>query len=115
MDEKVRERLVRILQCIDAIDRYAAGADQTAYESNPMLRDAVLWNLMALSEAATQISGIEESAVFGISHANRIKGLRVVLVHRHEAIDHRIIWPIVTTHLPVLRQEVEALLNAEAQ
>ena len=42
-----------------------------------------------------------------------LAGIRDRLIHGYFAVDHAIVWDVVTTKVPLLRQQVEALLGIE--
>ena len=46
-----------------------------------------------------------------ISEHRRIIAFRNILIHGYADIDERLVWDIVQAKLPVLRQEIERLLN----
>jgi uncharacterized protein with HEPN domain len=45
-----------------------------------------------------------------ITHARRIVGLRNLLAHGYDVVDHRVVWSVVQLHLPLLKTEVARLL-----
>ncbi len=46
-----------------------------------------------------------------VSEHRRIIAFRNILIHGYADIDERLVWDIVQAKLPVLRQEIERLLN----
>ena len=48
-----------------------------------------------------------------ISEHSRVIAFRNILIHGYADVDHRLVWDIVQTKLPVLRDEVEALLKED--
>ncbi len=45
-----------------------------------------------------------------ISQARRIIDFRKILIHGYDLIDHRIVWSTIEEEVPVLLEEVTALL-----
>ena len=41
---------------------------------------------------------------------SKIRGLRNIVTHRYWAVDYDIIWHVVTSEIPVLNSQIEALL-----
>ena len=46
-----------------------------------------------------------------ISEYPRIIAFRNMLIHGYASVDDRLVWDVVETKLPVLRREVDALLQ----
>ena len=46
-----------------------------------------------------------------ITHARRIIGLRNLLAHGYDVVDHRVLWSVVQFHMPLLKTEVAKLLG----
>lgn len=46
-----------------------------------------------------------------ISEHRRIIAFRNILIHGYADVDDRLVWDIVETKLPVLRREIESLLQ----
>jgi uncharacterized protein with HEPN domain len=46
-----------------------------------------------------------------LNNAKKIVGLRNQIIHAYDAISDENIWGIVINHLPVLKLEVEALIQ----
>lgn len=50
-----------------------------------------------------------------ISSARKIVGTRNLVIHGYDSLDNAILWGIVIKHLPLLRDEVIALLSDESK
>lgn len=48
-----------------------------------------------------------------ITSSRRIVDTRNYVIHAYDSLDMPMLWSIVIRHLPLLKQEVEALLNME--
>ena len=46
-----------------------------------------------------------------ITHARRIIGLRNLLAHGYDVVDHRVLWSVVQFPMPLLKTEVAKLLG----
>jgi len=64
-----------------------------------------------LGDALNRLIGDDPAAEGEITDARRIIGLRNLLAHGYDAIDHRILWSAVILHTPLLKQEVNRLLS----
>jgi uncharacterized protein with HEPN domain len=67
--------------------------------------------LEILGEALNRLLRDEPVIELSITHARRIVGLRNLLAHGYDVVDHRIIWSVIELHLPLLKIEVEKLLE----
>ena len=79
------------------------------FEQNEMLQDAVERNLEIIGEAVNQLLKINPE--IQISNARRIVDARNKIIHGYDSIEPVNIWAIVVNYLPVLKEEIKALLN----
>jgi uncharacterized protein with HEPN domain len=104
-----RERLLDIQEAIERIEKYAARGRET-FERDELIQTWVLHNLQILGEAARAIS-----AAFKQQHPevswHQIAGMRNILVHDYFGIDVSIVWAVVERELPVLKQQLLAMLG----
>ena len=66
-------------------------------------------NFEIIGEALNRIGRIDPETAERIGDNQRIIGFRNILIHGYAEVDVRVVWDIVTTKLPTLRDEVEAL------
>ena len=89
--------------------RYIQQKDFEGFLRDDLLKDGIERNLTIFGEAARKIS-----EPFKSEHADipwrRIIGLRNILVHEYEEIDHEELWEIITIHLPNLVPRLEQLM-----
>lgn len=109
MDRKLK-LLNDILLCIRNIEDYL-NTDKSFnnYESNSLLQDAVERNLITIGEATNTLLKIDPK--IGISDSRKIVNARNRLTHGYDEIDATQIWSIVIKYLPILKIEVEALMQ----
>ena len=109
MDRKLK-LLNDILLCIGNIEDYL-NTDKSFnnYESNSLLQDAVERNLITIGEATNALLKIDPK--IGISDSRKIVNARNRLTHGYDEIDATQIWSIVIKYLPILKIEVEALMQ----
>jgi len=81
------------------------------YRANAMLRSAVERQFEIIGEALAQLARLDEKIVARVSEHSRIIAFRNILIHGYAGIDERLVWDIVQSKLPVLRLEIERLLN----
>ena len=103
-----------ILQAARQIETYTAGLSYAEFVESPLIYDAVLYNLMIIGEAVKNIPD-EVRASYAEIEWRRIAGLRDFLVHVYFGIDLEIIWNIVQSNVPHLRQAIEQSLPDEPE
>jgi uncharacterized protein with HEPN domain len=111
MNEKVIKCLFDIKLAIDEIDSFFSSRTKRydQYLEDIILKRAIERNLEIIGEAITRI--LKEDPEFPLNNAKKIIGLRNQIIHAYDAISDENIWGIVINHLPVLKLEVEALIQ----
>ena len=110
MDKNVNKFLFDISMAINRINDYIGHPMVFAdYENNPQLQQAVERNLEIIGEATKRILEIEQN--ISISNARKIVNARNRIIHGYDDIDNVEIWSIIINNLPVLKQEIEILLE----
>jgi len=79
------------------------------YQNDKKTKSAVERQITIIGEAANKINRAEPSVV--LTNSRQIVGLRNRIVHAYDSIDDTIIWTIVVNHLPLLREEIQILLQ----
>ena len=110
MRPEVNKFLLDIRTSIDSIYEYL-GSDCSFddYASNKLLRRAVEREFEIIGEATNQLLKIDP--VIPISHGRRIVNLRNWVIHSYDSVDNIIIWGIIRKDLPLLKTEVDTLLD----
>jgi uncharacterized protein with HEPN domain len=102
--------LDHILECIKRIEaNTSAGRDN--FLSSHLLQDATLRNLQIMAESTQRLSERSKALQPQIPWA-RIAGFRNVLTHGYLTIDFEIIWAIIQSNIPSLKQAILAIVNA---
>jgi len=111
MKNRNKKLLFDILTAVKNIDNYI-GDKKTfeAYNSNPMLQDAVERNLEIIGEAMNNLLILDPG--IKISNSRRIVDARNKIIHGYDEIENSQIWGIVINHLPILKEEVENYLES---
>ena len=92
--------------------RYCKGLSAEQFAADDLVTDAVLRNLELLGEAAKQIPD-------SVRHRHpevpwrRIAGLRDVLAHAYFGLEDETIWQIVSSSIPALAAQLNAVALAE--
>ncbi|MBW4489936.1 MAG: DUF86 domain-containing protein [Trichocoleus desertorum ATA4-8-CV12] len=96
-------------QAIRRIQEFTQGASLEDYLASVFMQSAVERQFEILGEAARRISLEFQQAHTQIDWRNAI-GLRNIIAHRYEQVRQEVLWQILTTELPGLLLQVEALL-----
>ncbi|MFD1554536.1 DUF86 domain-containing protein [Paraburkholderia silviterrae] len=110
---RLPEYLQHILDAIARISRYTAGMDKQAFESDELVRDAVIRNIEIVGEASYNIR--KHHPDFVGAHANLpwggAYGMRNALAHGYYAVDLDVVWNTLLNDLPTLARDVQELLD----
>jgi len=111
MNEKVIKYLYDIKLAIEEIDSLFSSRLKRyeEYADDIMLKRAIERDLEIIGEAINRI--LKEYPEVPLNNAKKIVGLRNQIIHAYDAISDENIWGIVINHLPVLKLEVEALIQ----
>ena len=112
MREQLRdtERLQHILTAADDIAEFTDGASFDDFAKNKMMKHAVYRNFAIIGEAANLLTK-EYKAANPVVEWTKIIGMRHVLVHGYYEADDNVVWQAITADLPVLRCQIELMLN----
>jgi uncharacterized protein with HEPN domain len=107
----MQQRLFDVLRSCEAISQYTAGLEFADYERDSMVRDAVERRLGIIGEALTRAVAVDPALEDRVPELRAIVGLRNRIIHGYDVVADRIIWDIVQNELPLLRAQVQSLLN----
>jgi len=112
MQLEIQKYLFDIQTSIDSINEYLGDKrDFNTYKKNKLLRRGIEREMEIIGEAASKILKIDSR--FPIDNARKIVDLRNWVIHGYDKIDDVIIWDIISRQLPILRKQVEELLQKE--
>jgi len=107
---KINKYLYDILSSINSIDEFLNyELNFEFYQSNKLVRRAVEREFEIIGEAVNRILKLDTS--IDIDDARRIVSLRNWVIHSYDNVDNVIIWGIINKDLPLLRKQVEMLIN----
>jgi uncharacterized protein with HEPN domain len=108
-----RERRLRIEDILEAIGRiegYVAGLTFEQFQGDQKTIDAVVRNLEIIGEAVRHLCAEDAHLPLDVSWTD-IAAMRNILIHEYFGVDLQIIWHTIQADLPVLRREVQRLLQ----
>ncbi len=111
MDIQVQSWLYDIIMAIHEIDSFFTDTPRTfiAFRQDIKTRRAVERNVEIIGEAMKRI--LQKEPMLDLPDARKIVDTRNRIIHGYDTVSDEIMWDIVETHLPVLQQQVAALLN----
>lgn len=102
--------LQHILQEIDFLLNETQAIDYDAFKDNEVLTRACTRSLEIIGEASKNLSD-ELRARYGNIEWKKISGLRDKMAHHYFGIDWNIVWDTIKNRLPMLKDQVEAILK----
>jgi uncharacterized protein with HEPN domain len=102
--------LADIVEACKRIERIASGRSDEQLVADEIVRDALLYSIVVIGEAASRIPPDVQARFPTISWA-RIEGMRNVLAHEYFGIDQGLVLDTVRNKVPELRRTLEAALN----
>ncbi len=100
--------LEHIIDAITKVEQYTADG-RDAFMADDKTQDAVVRNLEIIGEATKRLSDDLRNKHPDIPW-KQAAGLRDVLSHDYMSIDLTIVWNVIDSHLPALREAVRELL-----
>jgi uncharacterized protein with HEPN domain len=111
MDRKIAKTLLDIKNSIDEIDMFFERRPRRFDDfcEDLLLRRAIQMNISIIGEATNRI--LKEVPDINISHARQIVNTRNYIIHGYDSLSLEMLWAIVIKDIPILKSEVEALLE----
>lgn len=110
MQREILKYLLDIQVSINSIYDYIGdNRNLNDYKANKLLRRGVERELEIIGEAINRILKIDDS--LEISESRRIVDLRNWVIHGYDRVDDIIIWGIISKDLPLLKKQVDKLIN----
>lgn len=111
MDERIHKYLTDISICIAQIDSALErfGRHFETFEADIVFRLFVERNIEIMGEAMARILKINPG--IKITSSRKIVDTRNFVIHAYDSLKPDILWAIVINHLPILKQEISALLT----
>jgi uncharacterized protein with HEPN domain len=102
--------LSEIVASMDKIERYTEGISFDEFKGREQLIDAVERNIEKIGEAAAAVPD-EIRARHPEVPWKSIVGMRNKVIHHYFAVDHEVIWQIVTKNIPETKGKIAAILR----
>jgi uncharacterized protein with HEPN domain len=101
-----------MVEAADAIKGYTARGRE-AFDADPALRDAILYQIVVLGEAAKAALAVEPSLASTLPEVewSPLARMRDRVAHHYWATDREVVWRTATIAVPELRTALTAALN----
>ncbi len=111
MDERVEKYLIDIHQAIREIEvaTESRSKNYTVFLDDFVFRKFVERNIEIIGEAMNRILKIAPDV--NITSARKIVDTRNYVIHSYDSLRPELLWAIVVNHVPILKLEVEKLLE----
>ncbi len=111
MDRKLKKYLSDILSSIHEIELFMEDRpkEYATFCNDILFRRGVERNMEIMGEAMNQVLKIDSN--IPITAARKIVDTRNFVIHAYDSLKPDILWGIVINHIPLLKQEVENLLQ----
>jgi uncharacterized protein with HEPN domain len=101
-------RLKHIFDAIESIESFMSNSDFDKFLSNKMLQSACIHQLEIIGEAANHFSK-EFFEQYNFVEWAEIVGLRNLLIHEYFGIDLRIVWQVIQSDIPKLKNNINKI------
>lgn len=98
----------KMLTYIDKILRYCGGMEYEDFKANEIVLEACVFNISQLGEVANKVDTEFEKAHPEVPW-RQIYGLRNRIVHDYEGVNLKLVWEIIRTDLPEVKELLKAL------
>lgn len=98
----------------EAAGRAVAAVDGVSwnnYRADWLRQSAVERQIEIIGEALNRLRRIDETTAARIANLSAIIGVRNIIAHGYDVVDHERLWQLLHHEIPVLRTRLEELLN----
>jgi uncharacterized protein with HEPN domain len=110
MTRKVKKYLFDIQSCIGELELLVADVETFENLENMPIQKRAFERLFEIIGEATRCLVAEQNDI-SISNTDKIIGMRNIIAHGYDVVNYRLLWQAWSEYIPVLRGEVEVLLN----
>jgi uncharacterized protein with HEPN domain len=105
--ELLRHILDEVTFVLDATEE----KDKDEVISDPLLSRAIIRSLEIIGEACTKLDP-DFKALYPQIEWRKMAGTRNRLIHDYFGVDYDIVWDIIISKLPALKENIEEIINA---
>ena len=112
MPPSVREYFQHILDEITYVQQSAQGLDKAAFLHDETRKRAYVRSLEIIGEAIKQIPNPLRQK-YPVIEWRAMAGMRDRLIHGYFGVDYEIVWDVITSKFPPLKQAIQQLIVHE--
>ena len=101
-----REYLLDAIQACTKILEFSQGFDRVQFEGDPKTQSSVLYQIAILGEIVNRLSPAYIAANPEVP-IDAIRGMRNRIIHEYKEVDLKVLWNVIETSIPELRQLLE--------
>ena len=105
-----RKYLYDIADAATQLSEFVSGKTLEDYLGNRLLQAGVERQFEIVGEALSQLSKLDQTLAKRISDYQKIIAFRNILIHGYADVDDELVWDIVETRLPILRNEIAQII-----
>ncbi|MBS0416922.1 MAG: DUF86 domain-containing protein [Proteobacteria bacterium] len=105
-----RKYLFDIAQEAAQLSEFVSGKSLEDYLGDRLLQRGVERQFEIIGEALSQMSKLDPALAERVSDYRKIISFRNILIHGYADVDDELVWDIVETRLPTLRQEIVQII-----
>lgn len=111
--QRDRLYLADILDASDKIERFVGGHDASTFMVDEQAQSAVAFQLSIIGEAIRSLPDDLKQRYPEVAWQDA-RSMRNIIAHQYFAIDWQTIWDTAVRDIPVVRQQIAAILSAES-
>jgi uncharacterized protein with HEPN domain len=98
-----------VLRCIEEVDAFCHGKTFDDFREDRRLQLIVERELEIIGEALARLRRDHPTLVDQIRDSHKIVGLRNVLAHGYDILEHEILWDIVINKIPLRKRDIQRM------
>jgi len=106
-----KKHLEDMRRATELLAQFGRGRSKGDYVSDPLFRSAVERQLEIIGEAVSRLKKEDADAASKISDVQKIISFRNILTHAYDVVDENVVWDVLINKIPVLRREIDSLLE----
>lgn len=97
-------------EAADRITRFVGGRSLNDYLGDEFAQSAVERQIEVIGDALGRLRAMEPDVARRVPRLHQLVAIRNLLQHQYGEIDGRLVWDVVKTRIPALRESLRALL-----